>query len=191
MERDIAGAKALLENTANPNVNAGTQVCGGTGQADIPNKFGYGLVDALGRLQRLRAASGLDHRHADRDRRVRRLVHLRRHVHVRVRRPCLQLGPGPEGDLNTAYRCDPATDTWTTLAPDAGQPGADVVGRYYLPTNSIYVFGGAHRDPNNLPPLMNNVWIYNIAANTWSAGPPLPDVRAFMASGYDSANGKI
>ena len=48
MERDIAGTKALLENTANPNVSAGTQVCGGTGQADIPNNlFGYGLVDAL------------------------------------------------------------------------------------------------------------------------------------------------
>jgi len=48
MERDVAGTKQLIENTANPNVSAGTQVCGGTGAADIPNNlFGYGLVDAL------------------------------------------------------------------------------------------------------------------------------------------------
>jgi serine protease AprX len=50
LKRDIATTKALLQSTANPNVDVvPDQVCGGTNSAtDIPNNsFGYGLVDAL------------------------------------------------------------------------------------------------------------------------------------------------
>ena len=101
------------------------------------------------------------------------------------------LGPGPEGDLNLANRYDPATDMWTALTPMPDNQALMASAVYYPPTNSIYVFGGSHRDPVNLPPPTANVWIYNVAAGTWSAGPPLPDVRAFMASGYNPANGKI
>ena len=35
----------------------------------------------------------------------------------------------------------------------------------------------------------NTTRIYDIATNKWSNGAPMPDVRAFMGSGYD--NGKI
>src|SRR5207253_2282249 len=37
--------------------------------------------------------------------------------------------------------------------------------------------------------VVNTTRIYDIATNTWSTGTPMPDVRAFMASGY--FNGKI
>jgi len=99
------------------------------------------------------------------------------------------LGPGPEGDLNSTNRYDPATDTWASLAaaPDNAMLMSSAV--YYPPTNSIYVFGGTNRDPANTPPPVSTVRVYDIATDTWSAGPALPDVRAFMASGY--ANGKI
>ena len=42
-----------------------------------------------------------------------------------------------------------------------------------------------------LPPatVVNTTRIYDIATNTWSTGAPMPDVRAFMGSGY--FNGKI
>ena len=41
-----------------------------------------------------------------------------------------------------------------------------------------------------LPALVvNTTRIYDIATNTWTTGTPMPDVRAFMASGY--FNGKI
>jgi hypothetical protein len=33
--------------------------------------------------------------------------------------------------------------------------------------------------------------VYDIASNTWSTGAPLPDLRSFMASGFNSVNGKI
>jgi subtilisin family serine protease len=45
--RDIAATKALLQNTANPNITAPAQTCGGTPSTQIPNNsFGYGRVDA-------------------------------------------------------------------------------------------------------------------------------------------------
>lgn len=46
--RNIAATKTLLQNTANPNVTAANQTCGGTPTTVIPNNiFGYGRVDAL------------------------------------------------------------------------------------------------------------------------------------------------
>jgi len=49
LARDIAATKAVLQNTANPNVNlTPVQTCGGTPSTQIPNNsFGYGRVDAL------------------------------------------------------------------------------------------------------------------------------------------------
>jgi subtilisin family serine protease len=49
LSRDIATTKAVLQNTANPNVIVTTpQTCGGTPSTAIPNNsFGYGRVDAL------------------------------------------------------------------------------------------------------------------------------------------------
>ncbi len=46
--RDIAATKAILENTANPQVVVAAQTCGGIPSSQIPNNsFGYGRVDAL------------------------------------------------------------------------------------------------------------------------------------------------
>ena len=45
--RDIAATKALLQNTANPDIAVAAQTCGGTPSTQIPNNsFGYGRVDA-------------------------------------------------------------------------------------------------------------------------------------------------
>jgi N-acetylneuraminic acid mutarotase len=84
-------------------------------------------------------------------------------------------------------RYDPSTNTWTALAP-IPVPSSMASAVYYPPTNKIYVFGGSDPDAATV----NNLnQIYDIASNTWSTGTLLPDVRAFMASGYSPDNGKI
>jgi pimeloyl-ACP methyl ester carboxylesterase len=93
-------------------------------------------------------------------------------------------------NLDTAYRYDPFGDHWTQLASmfDAHLMSSAV---FYPPTNSIYVFGGAIRDPDTLPPPVDYCRVYHPGNDTWDTCPSLPDVRGFMASGYDPANGKI
>jgi N-acetylneuraminic acid mutarotase len=89
--------------------------------------------------------------------------------------------------LNAFRRYDPATNTWTSLAPmPVAASMASAV--YYPPTQKIYVFGG-ERFENSVNYEVTR--IYDIASNTWSAGAFMPDVRSFMASGYNSINGKI
>ena len=52
----------------------------------------------------------------------------------------------------------------------------------YAPNvNKLFVFGG---DSPTSGIVVNTTRIYDIATNTWSTGAPMPDVRAFMASGY-------
>ena len=92
---------------------------------------------------------------------------------------------GGAGYDTSAFRYDPATNTWTTLADmPTGAFGASAV--YYPPTNQIYVFGGL---------LFGNTTdttrIYDIASNSWSIGPPMPAPRYEMASGVDPVSGKI
>jgi len=84
-------------------------------------------------------------------------------------------------------RYDPATNTWMALQP-IPIPSSEASAVYYPPMNQICVFGGVDIDAQTV----NNLnQIYDIASNTWSIGPPLPDVRTDMASGYNPANGKI
>jgi N-acetylneuraminic acid mutarotase len=84
-------------------------------------------------------------------------------------------------------RYDPGTNTWTALAP-IPVPSSMASAVYYPPTNKVYVFGGSDPDAATV----NNLnQIYDIASNTWSTGTALPDLRAFMASGYSTDNGKI
>jgi hypothetical protein len=84
-------------------------------------------------------------------------------------------------------RYDPGPNTWTALAP-IPVPSTMASAVYYPPTNKIYVFGGSDPDAATV----NNLnQIYDVASNSWSTGTPLPDLRAFMASGYDKTNGKI
>ncbi|MFZ3374948.1 MAG: kelch repeat-containing protein [Chthoniobacterales bacterium] len=89
--------------------------------------------------------------------------------------------------LNVLNRYDPVANTWTSLAP---MPQSAIMASavYYPTTNKIYVFGGedAVSGVN-----YNLTQVYDVASNTWSMGANMPDVRSFMASGYNSANGKI
>ena len=90
------------------------------------------------------------------------------------------------------YRYNIATDTWTTLSTSAPMPQAALMASavYYPPTNKIYVFGGSTRTPD--PVVVYDVTrIYDIATNTWTMGPTMPATRQQMASGYNTANGKI
>src|SRR2546423_6646021 len=59
---------------------------------------------------------------------------------------------------------------------------------YYPPGDKIYVFGGEDADSGVN---YNVTRIHDIASQTWSTGANMPDVRSFMASGYNSTNGKI
>jgi hypothetical protein len=91
------------------------------------------------------------------------------------------------GDVNAFRRYDPAANAWTSLAP-MPVSAAVTSAVYYPPTQKIYVFGG-QRFSNGVT--FEVTIIYDIATNTWSAGAFMPDVRGSMASGYNSANGKI
>ena len=93
-------------------------------------------------------------------------------------------------NLDTTYSFNLFGGGWTQRAP---MPDANLMSSavYYPPTNSIYVFGGAIRDPDTLPPPVDYCRLYDIGTDTWSTCPSLPDVRGFMASGYDPDNSKI
>src|SRR5262245_35179882 len=84
-------------------------------------------------------------------------------------------------------RYDPGTNTWTPLEP-IPTPSTMASAVYYPPTNKIYVFGGSDPDAGTV----NNLnQIYDIASDVWTTGANMPDVRGFMASGYNPTNGKI
>ena len=85
---------------------------------------------------------------------------------------------------NILQRYNPATNTWTTLAP---APLAQGMGSliYSPTTNKLYLFGGADFVAGVT---FNTLYIYDIASNTWSTGAVMPDVRGFMASGYSNGH---
>ena len=89
--------------------------------------------------------------------------------------------------LDVVNRYDPVGNSWAAMAsmPQAAFMASAV---YYPPTNKIYVFGGEDAVTGVNYDITR---IYDIASNTWTTGANMPDVRSFMASGYNSANGKI
>ena len=89
--------------------------------------------------------------------------------------------------LDVVNRYDPVGNSWAAMAsmPQAAFMASAV---YYPPTNKIYVFGGEDAVTGVNYDITR---IYDIASNTWTNGANMPDVRSFMASGYNSANGKI
>ena len=89
-------------------------------------------------------------------------------------------------NTNQFGKFNPSTNTWTPLAPVPDLINAEASGVYAPNVNKLFVFGG---DSPNAGTVVNTTRIYDIATNTWSTGAPMPDVRAFMASGY--FNGKI
>ena len=90
------------------------------------------------------------------------------------------------GTINQFGKFNPATNTWTPLAPVPDLANAEASGVYAPNVNKLFVFGG---DNPTTGTVVNTTRIYNIATNTWSTGTPMPDVRAFMGSGH--FNGKI
>ena len=89
--------------------------------------------------------------------------------------------------LAVVNRFNPATNTWTSMAP-MPQAAGSATAVYYPPTNKIYVFGGD--DP--ITGINYNVTrIYDIASNAWTTGANMPDVHSFAAGGYVPATGKI
>ena len=90
------------------------------------------------------------------------------------------------GTINEFGKFNPATNTWTPLAPVPDLFNAEASGVYAPNVNKLFVFGG---DDPTTGTVVNTTRIYDIATNTWSTGTPMPDVRAFMGSGY--FNGKI
>ena len=97
---------------------------------------------------------------------------------------------GAGHNLDTTYRYNWFGDQWAQVAP---MPDATLMSSAvsYWPTRLIYVFGGSIHDPDTLPPPVDHCRAYAYDTDAWSACPSLPDVRGFMASGYDPDNGKI
>jgi hypothetical protein len=89
--------------------------------------------------------------------------------------------------LDVVNRYDPVGNSWAAMAsmPQAAFMASAV---YYPPTNKIYVFGGEDADTGVNYDITR---IYDISSNTWTTGANMPDVRSFMASGYNGTNGRI
>ena len=91
-----------------------------------------------------------------------------------------------EDNINQFGKFNPATNTWMPLAPVPDLSNAGVSGVYAPNVNKLFVFGGERVSSATV---VNTTRIYDIATNMWSTGAAMPDVRAFMGSGY--FNGKI
>ena len=89
-------------------------------------------------------------------------------------------------NIDTFARFHFSQNTWTALAPVPDLNNGEASGVYAPNVNKLFVFGG---EEVTFATVVNTTRIYDIATDTWSTGTPMPDVRAFMASGY--FNGKI
>ena len=88
-------------------------------------------------------------------------------------------------DITQTVRYDPIANAWIGLAPVPKQ--VSMASAVYAPINhKLYVFGGELIGTGQI---YSSTLIYDIGSNSWTTGAPLPDVRAFMSSGY--YNGKI
>jgi hypothetical protein len=93
-----------------------------------------------------------------------------------------------EENLDTTYSYQWFGNYWTQRA---SMPDAHLMSSAVLAGGAIYVFGGAIRDPDTMPPPVDYCRTYAYGSDTWGTCPSLPDVRGFMASGYNPGNGKI
>lgn len=72
---------------------------------------------------------------------------------------------------------NPVTNTWTRIA-DMPEPLTHTGHALDAATNTIWFAGGFVGDEGRVySPSTAHVWKYNVAANTWSAGPDLPSPR--------------
>ncbi len=70
------------------------------------------------------------------------------------------------GTINQFGKFNPATNTWTPLAPVPDLTNAEASGVYAPNVNKLFVFGG---DSPNTGTVVNTTRIYDIATNTWSS----------------------
>jgi N-acetylneuraminic acid mutarotase len=83
------------------------------------------------------------------------------------------VGPGPDIRINQVWEFDPATNNWTRKA-DVPAPGPGTAyGSAVEFGGKIYVFGGVMGPPDPIT-VLRTLWIYDVAANTWSRGRDLP-----------------
>ena len=93
-------------------------------------------------------------------------------------------GLGTSTVFNRLARYDPVANAWTTLNPLPAAVGGNTV--VYAPNvNKLYSFGGVLTGGV----VSDTTFIYDVAANSWTLGAPLPGVRLLMGGGY--YNGKI
>jgi hypothetical protein len=86
-------------------------------------------------------------------------------------------------ETNAFYRYDPAANSWTALPP-LPVALARARGIYSPTTASFCVFGGLNQST-----VLDTTYIYNVSANTWSTGAPMPAPRYLPNVAY--YNGKI
>ena len=78
---------------------------------------------------------------------------------------------GATGPYTTqAWAYDPATDTWTAVAPFPGQ--AHFAARGFVAAGKGHVFGGRQADQT----FSNLLWQYDAATNSWTERAPLPAI---------------
>ncbi len=88
------------------------------------------------------------------------------------------VGPGPTDRIRQVWEFDPATNAWTRKADiPAGGPGS-TFGSAVCRGGKIYVFGGVSPNP---PTILNTLFIYDIASDTWSRGRDLPTANFGIA----------
>lgn len=89
----------------------------------------------------------------------------------------------PGSNVNLVYRYDPVTDSWETNLAPMPQARGWIQGAYW--DGKIYIAGGY----TNSQTAANTFYIYDIATNSWTTGPTLPEGR--VAHGTVAWNGNI
>jgi len=90
--------------------------------------------------------------------------------------------------LDVFNRYDWVSNTWTSLA-HLPQPSVGAAAVFYPDpvAPKIYLFGGG----DGFGTVYDITGIYDIYSDSWSIGPPMPDVRWVLASGYNPVNNRI
>jgi N-acetylneuraminic acid mutarotase len=101
-------------------------------------------------------------------------------------------GPVGNPDFNDTWAYDPTANTWTKLSPAGAVPSArDSFSMVYdQATNRVILFGGV----GARSPELNDTWVYDPTANTWSNLSPagtLPPVRYSPAMVYEATGGRV
>lgn len=113
------------------------------------------------------------------------------------------MGGRTDGNLvvQTNYEYDPVADTWATKAPVPGAQGnvmgATALGGTPACNGDIIVAGGgnpfgpsesAFPDPSRAIETTNTTNLYDVATNTWSAGPTMGTPRSFTTAAQAGDN---